>query len=644
MDGSSEGARPAPVSARQRQELDALAALHSPYLSLGADALEGETLAARLARGPLDQPLEVAIEIATGLEGPHALGILHRGLAAGKVWLLPDGHIKLLGFGLVEGDEFDPRADQPAFGIVLEALASGAQARALRRIARRCQAKHSSRRFQSTTALREALERLRPIPGTGRRGASWRIIAFAVIALLIGGVTWRKLASLSSGPLPVPDLSFSQATFTANIAAAAISPDGLYLATIHRDPEGESLYWRSVTGGRERQLVSDGANCCSAPAISRDDDWVYFLAKGELHAVSVAAGGMERAIAPARSSAGFAPGGQQMAFIDASGHLEIAQPDGTQPRELSSTAYAPVTPAWSPDGQSIAAVRGNALEVISVSDGQLSSLAEGKFWKLSGLVWLPNGRGLIVTGATSPHAATQLWQVPWPNGAVAQITDDRQGYSSVSASRDGTLAVLHSTPEASLWAQAKVNGPFTELPGGGLTRDGVAGLAWLNTNWLLTTHVFHHDHQLWAMSVDGAHARPIALPGVLGEPIDPLVAPDGHIVFLARTGDEVRVWRANADGSAAVPLSAPSTSWTGLALIGGGGAVIAKGPVSHAATCVRDHNLWTLPRRGSAPHPLTHFRDGHIFAYAFARDGRLALSRGRDNTNVFLATGIAAKK
>lgn len=628
MDGSSEGARAAPVSRRLQQEMNALAALQSPYLSLGAEDLAGETLAARLARGPLQQPLEVAIEIVTGLEGPHALGILHRELAADKVWLLPDGHVKLLGFGLIEGDDFDPRAEQPALGAVLEMLASGAPARALRRIARRCQAKNPNRRFQSTTELREALERLRPVPKAGR-GAPWRILAFVVIALLIGGVTWRKLASLPAGPLPVPDLNFAQATFTADIGAATISPDGRYLVLVHRDPGGESLYWRAVSGGRERQLVS-GAGCCFAPAISPDDAWVYFLAQGALHAAPVA-GGTEKTIADAHSGAAFSARGQQIAYIDAAGHLTVAQADDTQPRELSAGSYAPVTPAWSPDGQSIAAVRDGKLEVVAASGGQPAALAEGKFWKISGLIWLPSGRGLIVTAATSPHAAPQLWQVPWPTGAIAQITDDGQGYSGISASRSGMLAVLHSAPEASVWVQAKVGGPFTELPGGGLTRDGANGLAWLNAHWLLTTHVFHHDHQLWAVSVDGAHARPLALPGVTGEPIDPQVAPGGGIQFLALTGDEARLWRANADGSAAVPLGPPSKNWAG--------------PLpGHAATFVRQHNLWTLPLSGRAPRALTRFTGGRIFAYALARDGRLAVSRGRENTNVFLATGIAVKK
>jgi len=46
--------------------------------------LEGETLAARLAKGPVpvDQTLEYASQIADALDKAHRLGIVHRDLKA----------------------------------------------------------------------------------------------------------------------------------------------------------------------------------------------------------------------------------------------------------------------------------------------------------------------------------------------------------------------------------------------------------------------------------------------------------------------------------------------------------------------------------------------------------------------------------
>ena len=65
--------------------------------------LEGETLADRLAKGPLplDQALTRAREIADALDKAHRAGIVHRDLKPGNVMLTRTG-AKLLDFGLAK--------------------------------------------------------------------------------------------------------------------------------------------------------------------------------------------------------------------------------------------------------------------------------------------------------------------------------------------------------------------------------------------------------------------------------------------------------------------------------------------------------------------------------------------------------------
>lgn len=84
----------------------------SPVLVM--EVVEGETLAERLARGPLPlkSALELAVRIAEALEAAHERGILHRDLKPSNVKLTPEGGVKLLDFGLAKAVEDDVSSDE----------------------------------------------------------------------------------------------------------------------------------------------------------------------------------------------------------------------------------------------------------------------------------------------------------------------------------------------------------------------------------------------------------------------------------------------------------------------------------------------------------------------------------------------------
>jgi Tol biopolymer transport system component len=156
---------------RFEREARILASLNHPHIgvvhgfeevgglkALVMELVEGETLAERLAHGPLpvSDALDIARQVAEALEAAHAQGIVHRDLKPANIKRRPDGAIKVLDFGLAKplawsaddpvgatetgviggtpaymspeqarGEGLDAQADIWSFGVVLFELLSG---------------------------------------------------------------------------------------------------------------------------------------------------------------------------------------------------------------------------------------------------------------------------------------------------------------------------------------------------------------------------------------------------------------------------------------------------------------------------------------------------------------------------------------
>src|SRR5262245_8107628 len=136
-----EIANNADLLARFNQEARVLASLNHPNIAqifwfedlqsaqaLVLELVEGETLAERIARGPLPltEAADVARQVALALEASHEADVIHRDLKPANIKLRADGTVKVLDFGLAKsvdgvaaGDETMTSPAKTELGVIL---------------------------------------------------------------------------------------------------------------------------------------------------------------------------------------------------------------------------------------------------------------------------------------------------------------------------------------------------------------------------------------------------------------------------------------------------------------------------------------------------------------------------------------------
>ena len=91
---------------------------------IATEFVEGQTLRALLARGPVDarQLVEIGTQICAALDAAHGAGVVHRDIKPENIMLRPDGVVKVLDFGLAKLEGQSPEQLQTRPGTVAGTL------------------------------------------------------------------------------------------------------------------------------------------------------------------------------------------------------------------------------------------------------------------------------------------------------------------------------------------------------------------------------------------------------------------------------------------------------------------------------------------------------------------------------------------
>ena len=468
--------------ARFEREARVLASLNHPNIAglygieesdgrkaLVMELVPGEDLSTRIDAGPLplDEALNIALQVARALETAHLKGVIHRDLKPANVRLTPDGQVKVLDFGLAKptgGDassSIDAHLSQsPTFahhatqaGIILGTAAymSPEQARG-RTVDARTDV------FSFGCILFEML--------SGTRAFAGEDISEILASVIKGDVQWSRFPESVPAPLrallarclaqraderfqAIGDVRYELARFVAD--PALLAPPAAVAAAMTTDPGRPSPVMLAVAAAA---VLTAGAFA-----------FLWFTRptpRAQTTRFAIEAAPDARAFLWPRLS----PDGTMIAFLasDSTGarRIHIRRLDTVDAMPLAGTEDAG-RPFWSPDGSALAFMVGDKLKKIEAGGGPVQLIAEARTrfdgsWGADGVILLDGGPGDSILAVSSTGGAVKpasvldrargelshAWPSFLPDGKRFLFTVD-QGASQLDLIRLGRLGSFATT-------------------------------------------------------------------------------------------------------------------------------------------------------------------------------------------------------
>jgi Tol biopolymer transport system component/predicted Ser/Thr protein kinase len=510
---------------------------------LALEYVEGETLAERIARGPLplDETLDVCRQVAAALEAAHEGGVVHRDLKPANIKVTPAGEVKVLDFGLAKGgaaagvESSSDLSHSPTLAIAATGagMILGTAAYMSPEQARGKAVDKRTDIWAFGCLLYECL--------TGRQAFAGETVSDMIARILQGEPEWnalpaatpervrgllrrclekdarRRLRDIGDARMEIEDVQSVRAS-SSSIARTAAPATGS-----RRLLEWGRLVAVALLAAAAAWFAPHGSRSPVRPQPARftipQPEGVFLLSDGASPVLS--------------------PDGRSLAFAaaDSSGETRmwLRNLESTVARPIAGTEKTEFPTFWSPDGRQIAFVSQEKLKKVPVAGGEVEIIcpvkaARGGSWNQNGVILIaPNSNGCIYrvpAAGGEPQAVTTLDST---RGETAHrfpqfLPDGRHFLYSVLPARAGKFDTYIGTLDS---------------PQRRLLLSAGCGVTWAPPGHLL----FARDGKLFAQGFDAKALRLRGEPVSLGDAVTPTSRSGGPIASASGTGAVAYVTR-----------------------------------------------------------------------------------------------------